>query len=80
MWYISSFKIINVVVPDQNMLLWIAASIADVAAVNPNDIKILLAKGLSTFFIKGKPVFRNGPRNLPKNSPDCPILCNRILY
>ena len=51
MWYISSFKIINVVVPDQNMLLWIVASIADVAAVKPNGIKTLLAKGLSTFFI-----------------------------
>ena len=35
--------------------------------------------GLSTFFIKGNPVFSNGPKSLPKNSPDCPILCNWVL-
>ena len=46
------------------------------AAVNPNDIKILLANGLSTFFIKGKPVFNNGPRSIPKNPPNCTILDN----
>ena len=45
--FISSFKIINVVVPDPNIFLWIAAS---VAAVNPNGIKRLLANGLNTFF------------------------------
>ena len=32
-----------------------------VAAVNPNDIKALLANGLSIFFINGKPVFINCP-------------------
>ena len=31
---------------------------------------------LSAFFIKGKPVFSNGPRSLPKNPPGCPVLCN----
>ena len=44
--------------------------------VNPNDIKTLLANGLSTCPIEGDPVFSNGPKSLPKNSPDCPILCN----
>ena len=29
----------------------------DAAAVNPDGIKSLLANGLSTFFIKGNPVF-----------------------
>ena len=33
--------------------LWIAASVADAAAVNPNGIETLLANGLSTFPIKG---------------------------
>ena len=31
---------------------------------------------LSTFSIKGKPIFSNGPKNLPKNPSDCPILCD----
>ena len=26
--------------------------------------------------IKGKPVFNNGPRSLPRNPSDCPILDN----
>ena len=53
-----------------------AASVADAAVFNPNCIKTLLANGLSTFFIKGKPVFNNGPKSLPKSSPDCSVLCN----
>ena len=31
------------------------------------------------FFIKSNPVFSNGPKNLPKNFSDCPILCNRFF-
>ena len=50
--------------------------VADAAAVNPNKIKTLLANGLSTFPIKGSPVFSNGPKSLPKNLPNCHILCN----
>ena len=34
------------------MFLWIAASVVDAAAVNPNGIKILLVNGLSTSPIK----------------------------
>ena len=37
-------------------VLCIPASGADVAAVNPNGIKTLLANGLITFFINGNPV------------------------
>ena len=45
--FVSSFEIINVAVrkakskrsPDQNIFSWIAASVTDTAAVNPNDIK-----------------------------------------
>ena len=49
--YLSSLEIINVVIrdansewrPDLNIFLWIAASVADAFAVNPNGIKTLLA-------------------------------------
>ena len=54
-------------------------SVAVANAVNPNGVQTFLANGLSTFFIKGNPVFSNGPKRLPKNHPDCPILC-RLSY
>ena len=41
--FISSLEIINAILPDPNIILWIAASLADAAAVNANDIKTLLA-------------------------------------
>ena len=41
-------------------------SCTDPAVVNPNG----------TFPIQGNPVFKNGPKSLPKNYPDCPILRN----
>ena len=59
--------------PIQNVF---AAAAAAAAALYPNGIKILLANGLGTFFIKGKTVFNNISRSLPKKSPDCPILDN----
>ena len=40
------------------------------------EINTLLASGLSEFFNKGNPVFSNGPKSLPKDPPDSPILCN----
>ena len=76
--FISSFEIINFVVTDPNIFLWIAASVVDVA-VNPNGIRTLLASGLSTFFVKGKPVFSNDPITLPKNPPNCSILCSWVF-
>ena len=57
--FILSFEIINVVLPDPNIFLWIAASVAYATAVNPNSIKTLLTNGLSTFFIKDDLVFIN---------------------
>ena len=74
---ISLFEIINVVIPNPRIFLYIPATAADVATVNPNGIKTLLANGLNAFFIKGKPVFSNGPRSLPRNPPD--VLCFRQL-
>ena len=65
--------------PDPNIFLWIAASVADAATFNPNGIKTLLATNLSIFFIKGNPVFGNGHKSLPKNYSYCPILCNWIF-
>ena len=58
----------------RRILLCIPASAADAAVVNPKGIKTLLANGLITFFIKGNPVFSNGPRSLPRNPPDCIVL------
>ena len=50
---------------DPNIFLRIAESVAAAAAaVYPNGIKTLLANGLSTFSIKGNPVFSNGPKSL----------------
>ena len=38
-----------------------------------------LANGLITFPAKGNPVLSNGPKSLPKNPPDCPVLCNWVF-
>ena len=62
---ISSLEIIKVVNPDPNIFLWIAASVSDAAAVNPNGIKTFLANGLSTFSINSNLAFSNGPKDLP---------------
>ena len=45
--------------PDSNIFLWIAASVADAAAVNRYGVKNLLANGLNTFSIKGNPILCN---------------------
>ena len=63
--------------PIQTFFLWIAASAADSAAVNPNGIASF--NGLSVFPIKDNSVFSNGPKSLPKNSPDCLTLCNWVF-
>ena len=72
-------EIINVAVPDPDVFLWIAAFVADAAAVNPSGIKRFLGNGLSTFLIKENPVFSNGPKILFKNPSDCPILCHSVF-
>ena len=78
--FISSFEIVNVVLQDPKIFLWIVTSAADTAAVTPNSIKALLANGLSTFPIKDNPVFSDGPKSLPRNPPECRILCNWVFY
>ena len=74
--FISSLEIINVVLPEPDVFLWIAASVADAAVVSPNGIKTLLANGLSTFFTKGNLVFNNCPKSVPKNPADFSVLWN----
>ena len=54
-------------------------SAADAAAVNSNDIKIIVANDWDEFFINGKPVNSNGRRSLPRNSPDCIILDSSVF-
>ena len=39
--FISSLEVIYVVIPDPKIFFWIAASVVDAAAVNPNDIKTI---------------------------------------
>ena len=58
---ISSFEVINDIVPDPKIFFRIAASVAHAAAVNPNGIKTLLADGVSTFLINGLRKLKNPP-------------------
>ena len=55
--------------PIQKIFFWIDAFVADPAAFNPNDTKILLAIGVSTFFINGKLAVINGLRKIRKPLP-----------
>ena len=71
---------IIVIVPNPQNFSFIPASAAYAAAVNPNRIKTLLANGLITFFVKDNPVFSNGLRSLPRNSPDCIILDKWVFH
>ena len=86
---ISSLEIIIVILrkdksegqrrPDVNIFLWTAASVASAAVVNLNGIKTLLANILSTFPIKGNPIFSKRHKNLAENPSDYPILCNWVF-
>ena len=58
-FFIFSFAIIEFIVPDPNIFLWIAVFVAHAFADNSNCIKTLLANGLSTFPIKSNKVFSN---------------------
>ena len=71
--------IISVVMSDLNVFFCIAASLADAITVNLNDIKTLLANGLSPVFIKGKRVVVNGPKMLSKTRLNCTISDNWLF-
>ena len=49
---------------------------ADAAAFYINDVETISAKDLSTFFIKIKPHFSDGPRSLHQDPHNCIILDN----
>ena len=48
------------------MFLRILPFVADIAAVNPNDMKIILGNGVRTFFINGKPFLVMVPEEHPE--------------
>ena len=85
--YISAFDIIIAIVSHSKILFCIAASVVDsvavypndAGAVNPNGIKTFVANVLSTFFIKGKPVFSSGCKSLPKSFLDYLFLDNCVF-
>ena len=64
---------------DPNIFLWIAVSVADATAVNPNGIKILLANGFSTFLLKAIQVLVTLLKSLLKIHYNCPILWNFVF-
>ena len=78
------FEIINVVrfvkyegcTSDPNIFSQISETDADATTVNNHGVITLLGNDLSTFSIKDNPVSSNGSKSLPKNLPDCPMLCN----
>ena len=74
--FISLVEITDVALLDLNFYLWIAASIADSAAANPNGIKTLLSNGFITFSIIDNPAFNNSPKSQLKNPPN---LCNWVF-
>ena len=69
--FTSPLENIDVIFRSPKIFFWIAVSVADAAAVNPNGSKMLLTNGLRTFPIKGKPVFSNGQRSPLTNPPNC---------
>ena len=65
--FISSFKIISAVIPHLKTFLWIAVSVANAAAVNPNNTKTILGNGVSILFVNPKPSDINGLKKLGNN-------------
>ena len=51
----SSFKNNNVVLSNSKIFFWMAASLAETAAVNPKGTKTPWDNGVSTVFINGNP-------------------------
>ena len=90
--FISSLEIINVILresksgrrPDPNFFFFFFFEYLHLLLIllllNLMVLGLtLVANVLSKFFIKGNPVFSNGPKRLPKNLADWLISCNWIL-
>ena len=75
--FMTSFEIINVLIPDSKVFFGITPSVAN-AAANSNVIKTLLANDFSIFFIS-MPFFSNCPNLLPRNPSDCTILSKCVF-
>ena len=75
----SSFENTNVVVPEPYIFYWIAASVAEGVAVNPNGTKTILANGASTLFINGKPTDNNDFRKL-RNPPSWQVIFSGVPF
>ena len=73
--FISSFEIINVIVPYPNIFLLIATSVAYAVLL----ILMVLKHSFIPFFMLGNPAFSNGHKSLPKNLLDCSILYHCVL-
>ena len=65
MSFISSLAITKLVVSEPYIFFCTPASIAELAAVKPNN-----PSGFMTEINNGNPVFNNGPRIVPKNPPN----------
>ena len=78
------FIFINKPVSLKDFTIFIISSSSSFEIINNvpdpgTGVKILLANGLCTFFTKGKPDCINGPRSLPRNPSNCPILDNWVF-
>ena len=62
-----------------NICLIISYIATDTVGVNCNDMKTLLANGVSTIFTNGKWTLINGARTLPRNPTGC-IIGNLCLW
>ena len=65
---------------DQKIFIRKAASLAEGAAVNPNDIRTLLVNGVDTFFINDKLNLINWARKLNKRPLFSQDLVTLIIF
>ena len=73
------FEIIIFVITEPTAFSWTIESAGNAAAVYPNNTKILLANGLSIFYIKAKLIFNDRLRSLLRNAANCITLDSRAL-
>ena len=65
MSFISSIEIIKTFVSEQCIFFWVAASIAEAAAVIPNGAKLFFTKGTANFINRSANLLNNDPKKLP---------------
>ena len=77
--FISLLEIISAILPDPNIFYEEPHLLFQQLLLILTVLKRFKLNGLSTFSIKGNPVFNNGPKSLPKNTSDCSVLCNCVF-